>query len=334
MSQVGGSGIDPASHSPGHLVDLTTDGVPAAQRLSFWRDAVLKRMEPSATSVAGGPFQARLRRIVVEGAELVEHISDPITALRTPQRRRIDGCDDISIDVMRYCQSASIDHGGESHLRAGDVCIVDYSQPIEVKRSRHAAIGLIMPRSRVREAMGSDVGALAGSRLPARGMTAVLRHHLLTTLNEAAFMSSSERVLAVDAAAQMALAILRTGRFGTADSEQFSAGFYGAARRVIDLQCSNADLTPDRVARALGCSRATLYRIFAGRGESVAAAIWSARTERARRMLASPQGMGLLISDIALNCGFTELPTFTRMFKRRFGMTPSEARATALEEHC
>jgi AraC-like DNA-binding protein len=230
---------------------------------------------------------------------------------------------------MRYCQSASIDHGGESHLRPGDVCIVDYSQPIEVRRSRHAAIGLIMPRSRVREAMGGDVAALAGARLPARGMTAVLRHHLLTILNEAAFMSSSERELAVNAAADMALAILQAGRFGAADSEQYSDGFYGAARRVIDLQCANADLTPDRVALALGCSRASLYRVFARHGESVAATIWSARTARAWRMLVSPESMGLLISDIALHCGFTELPTFTRMFKRRFGMTPSDARAAA-----
>jgi AraC-like DNA-binding protein len=34
----------------------------------------------------------------------------------------------------------------------------------------------------------------------------------------------------------------------------------------------------------------------------------------------------LLISDIAMRCGFRELPTFTRMFERRYGMTPSEVR--------
>lgn len=329
MSQSGNSGIDPASHGPGRLVELTTDGVPAAERLAFWRDGVLRRMEPTTASEADVPFRARLRRISVEGAELVEHISDPVTARRTAERRRIDGCDDISIDVMRHCRIASIDHAGEHRLRPGDVCVVDYAQPIEVRRSRHAAIGLIMPRSRAREAMGGDVAALAGSRLAARGMTAVLRHHLLTTLNEASFMSSPERALAVDAAVDMALAILQAGRLGTADSEQFSEGFYCAAHRLIDRLCTNADLTPERVALALGCSRASLYRVFARHGESVAATIWSARLERARRLLVSPEGARLLVADIAQHCGFREIPTFTRMFRRRFGMTPSEARAAS-----
>jgi AraC-like DNA-binding protein len=326
MSQSGHSVVDPVSHGSGRLVELTTDGVPAAQRLAFWRDGVLKRMEPTAASEAKGPFRARLRRISVDGAELVEHTSVSVVALRSAERRRIDGCDDISIDVMRHCQAALIDHRGERPLRSGDVCIVDYAQPITVRRSRHAAIGLILPRGRVREAMGDDVDSLAGGSLEARGMTAVLRHHLLTTLDEAPWMSPSERVFAVSVAADMALAVLQAGRLGAADVEQFGDGFYRAARRLIDHRCPDPDLTPERVALILGCSRASLYRMFARRGESVAATIWSTRIERAWRMLTMADGGGLLISDIAMRCGFRELPTFTRMFKRRYGMTPREAR--------
>jgi len=43
-------------------------------------------------------------------------------------------------------------------------------------------------------------------------------------------------------------------------------------------------------------------------------------------MLISPEGIGLLISEIAALSGFREMPNFTRMFKRRYGMTPSDAR--------
>jgi AraC-like DNA-binding protein len=43
-------------------------------------------------------------------------------------------------------------------------------------------------------------------------------------------------------------------------------------------------------------------------------------------MLTSPAGIGLLVSDIAALSGFREMPTFARMFERRYGMTPSEAR--------
>ena len=85
------------------------------------------------------------------------------------------------------------------------------------------------------------------------------------------------------------------------------------------------------MALILGCSRASLYRMFARRGESVAATIWSTRIGRAWRMLTLAEGAGLLISDIAMDCGFRELPTFTRMFKRRYGMTPSEARQRVVQ---
>ena len=32
-----------ASQAHGRLVDLTTDGVPARERIDYWRDAVLRR---------------------------------------------------------------------------------------------------------------------------------------------------------------------------------------------------------------------------------------------------------------------------------------------------
>jgi transcriptional regulator GlxA family with amidase domain len=39
--------------------------------------------------------------------------------------------------------------------------------------------------------------------------------------------------------------------------------------------------------------------------------------------------LGLLISEIAVRCGFLEQATFNRMFKRRYGLTPREAREEA-----
>ena len=57
--------------------------------------------------------------------------------------------------------------------------------------------------------------------------------------------------------------------------------------------------------------------------------IWTARLERARRLLISPEGVGLMISDVGWRCGFQELATFSRMFRRRFGLSPSDARALA-----
>jgi len=108
--------------------------------------------------------------------------------------------------------------------------------------------------------------------------------------------------------------------------EEHSDAFYRAARALIDRDCANPELTPELMARSLGCSRASLYRVFLRHGESVAAAIWATRLERARRMLASRGCLALNVSEIAFRSGFVDQSTFNRMFKRRYGLTPREAR--------
>lgn len=319
-----------ASQPYGRLADLTTDGVTARERIDYWRDVVLRRTRPEAPE-RGEPFRARLRRIVLADVELIEHASDAVVSGRSAGRTCFDGGDDIALELIRSGTSR-LTHNGEHRLKAGDFCLVDYARPFQTVLTRHRACGVVLSRRRVREVLGADLSALAGHRLPARGLVAVLRAHMTATLDEAPYMSAEERVIATNAAAAMALAILQAGRFGAADPEQFAEGLYHAARAIIDNACADPDLSAERIALAVGCSRATLYRLFARRDESVVAVIWQARLERAHRMLRSADGIGVPIADVAMVSGFTDMPTFSRMFKRRYGRTPREVRQAWTED--
>lgn len=167
--------FNPASHLPapgyGRLVELSADGVPADERLAFWRDTVLKRTQPQIIR-NGQPFNARLKRIVLERTELVEHASDAVQALRAPGRSRFDGGDDIAVELMRDCRSALLDHGGEHRLKSGDLYVVDYAKPMQIIRSRHRSSGIVLSRRRVAEVMGEDMSALAGRRIAPRAWRA------------------------------------------------------------------------------------------------------------------------------------------------------------------
>ncbi|SEP06606.1 transcriptional regulator, AraC family [Rhodospirillales bacterium URHD0017] len=310
----------------GQLLVHTTDGVPANQRLAYWREGVMRRMVPLGVEGTADPFRGRMRRIVGDGLELIEFASEAVVAVRSPERCRIDGCDDVTIDLMRRSSNTWMDHGGMHRVTAGDLYLVDYARPSEVRRGRHCTVGLTMSRRLVRDVLGDDIAPRAGMKFAASGLARVLSHHLQASFDEAGGMTVAERAGAAKAAKDMALALLQATHQGEADPERFEHGFHRAAIGLIGVGCGDPDLTPERIAVALGCSRASLYRAFARHGESVAAAIWQARLERARRMLTSPEGIGLLVSDIAALSGFREMPTFTRMFKRRYGMTPSVAR--------
>jgi AraC-like DNA-binding protein len=310
----------------GQLLVHTTDGVPAAQRLAYWREGVMRRMVPLGVEGTANPFRGRMRRIVGDGLELIEFASEDVVAVRTPERCRIDGCDDVTIDLMHRSTNTWMDHGGTHRVKAGDLYLVDYAKPSEVRRGRHCTVGLTMSRRLARDVLGDDTAPRAGMKFAASGLARVLSHHLQATFEEAGRMAVAERAAAAKAAKDMALALLQATHEGMADPDRFVHGFHHAALGLIDHECGDPELTPERIAIALGCSRASLYRAFAKRGESVAAAIWQARLKRAHRTLTSPEGIGLLVSDIAALSGFREMPTFTRMFKRRYGMTPSDAR--------
>ena len=53
---------------------------------------------------------------------------------------------------------------------------------------------------------------------------------------------------------------------------------------------------------------------------------WNERLDQALRMLTAPENCTAYCAEIGFRSGFIDMPTFNRMFKRRFGRTPSEAR--------
>lgn len=315
------------SDGAGRLTVVTTAMLPEPRQFEFYREGVLRRLLPTVEQPRA-PFRAGMRLVVGRGAELVEHRSDSVDVDRSALRLRRDGCDDISVDLMRHCTSTTtISQKTDRVLRPGELCFIDYGQPVSMIRSRHVAHGIIVSRARAREVVGSDVSSLAGRPIPGQGLASVLRQHLITTFDEVANMSEPERAAATDAASEMMLVLLRTQLDRRIDEDGFPAGFYRAARIVIDRHCRDPNLSPDRVAAVVGCSRASLYRAFACHDETVAQTIWDARLQQALQLLTSRAGGRPAIGDIARQCGFRQPATFARMFRRHFGFSPSDAPA-------
>ncbi|MDM9625594.1 helix-turn-helix domain-containing protein [Rhizobium sp. S152] len=101
------------------------------------------------------------------------------------------------------------------------------------------------------------------------------------------------------------------------------------AIRMIDTKVADADLSPESLCRAIGVSRSRLYRIFERAG-GISNYIRRRRLLKTRRMLADATNTQS-ISQIAEGSGFTDPSSYSRMFKREFGLSPKEARAMGWE---
>jgi AraC-like DNA-binding protein len=307
---------------------VSTQGVPARERIDFWHHAHLGRMALDRPGGEARPFQGRVRRIMGLEAHVVEHESDALSAVRSAVQCRRDGVDYVSVNYMLDSTGSHIEHRGQLRLAPGSLYFVDSAEPVAFHQSHSHTVSIFLPRSKVESAVGDP--KLIPVALQARtGIGAVLQSHMRMIITQAEHLTPEQRVVVISACVEMALTALQTAREGTADAERFAGGFYEAARNVIAHHCADPHLDPDAVAAALGCSRATLYRLFARQGESVASLIWNERLARARQMVASGRYTGVALSEIAFLAGFTDQAGFNRMFKRHYGQTPGEARAQA-----
>ncbi|MBP6406917.1 MAG: helix-turn-helix domain-containing protein, partial [Ramlibacter sp.] len=312
--------------APGAVAGVSTDGINARERMDFWHHAHLGRMALSRPDGEPRPFEGRVRRIMGEHAHVVEHEAGALTAVRTAAQCRRDGVDYVSVNYMLDSTGSHMDHGGQVRLAPGTMYFVDSAQPVEFRQSSAHSVSIFLPRSKVQDAVG-DPRLIPVVLQAHTGIGAVLQSHMRMIITQAEHMTPGQRVVVISACVDMALAALQTARDGAADAGRFADGFYQAARTLIERDCPDPQLDPGAVAAALGCSRATLYRLFAREGQSVAALIWHARLQRARALIASGRWTHRPLADIAFMAGFTDQAGFNRMFKRHYGMTPGEARA-------
>lgn len=98
------------------------------------------------------------------------------------------------------------------------------------------------------------------------------------------------------------------------------------ARAHMAARFSDPSYDVSACAGHLGLSVRSLQAILAAEGTSFSAELKRLRLEHARRLLADRENSGRRVSDIALDCGFTDISHFTRQFRARFGETPTSAR--------
>ena len=159
-------------------------------------------------------------------------------------------------------------------------------------------------------------------RLPETPLGHILKATLLATTQNAMALDAQAAAAAMDASNRLALACL--AQFAKPDAApDLDTLLFDGACRYIETHLDDPTLSVERVAHALRCSRTRLYRVFAERGLSVATHARDLRLAHSRTLLRDAR---LSIGDIALYCGYGDLPAFGKAFKRRFGTSPGEWR--------
>jgi len=127
--------------------------------------------------------------------------------------------------------------------------------------------------------------------------------------------------------AALAIAAPEASPRGSADGEGLRAARAAAAHAHLAAHFADPTYDVATCARHLGISVRYLQALLEADGTRFGGELRRLRLERARDLLADPAHASMRVTDIAFDCGFSDISHFTRQFRARFGESPTSARS-------
>jgi len=208
-------------------------------------------------------------------------------------------------------------------LTAGDMILWDGLQPVDVEVVEpFVKRTLIFPRESVMAVCPRLADAKALPALKQSGATRLLGRYVNALAYELPQLDGPESAAAASAALELLRAAVEPALPSSRSARR--TALQAEVRRYVRTHLQDPALGPESIARAHAMSVRALHALFEDAPESVAGLVRRERLERCLQDLELPTGGS--ITEIAFRWGFRDAAHFSRVFKREYEMTPSEAR--------
>ncbi|TKT74475.1 helix-turn-helix domain-containing protein [Aquamicrobium sp. LC103] len=271
------------------------------------------------------PVSTRLRRrqagafAVTEG--LVYH-PDPIRGSRNASSIEQRAEDQFILIGPQTGSLVYRQFGREAMLEPGSAVLLNTRIPYEFERRTSGAFMCHqLPGQMVRQMMPEPERFCAVPIATSRGSGAVALRYLETVWHEIDALSESERDFLLSNALRLVSAAC-----GGRQSEYRPTSprkLYDRAVTLIEAHLHRPGLAASAVAAELGVTAGHLHSTFQEQGTTVGRTILQRRLEMCRQELAR----GASVTDTAYRWGFGDASSFSRAFKRFYGIPPRQVRA-------
>lgn len=231
-------------------------------------------------------------------------------------------------------------HAGlESEVTRGSAVLLSAQRPFEAYVSSsssngwHSSLQLRVPapllRSRaphVDQLCNQTFSVTSGTGLMLQGL-------LLTSLQDAGALTLVQARHHAAALAELIAACMDRivrGRSATVSGMATTDSIFDRAISFIESQLSATTLDTELVARHCRVSSRYLHKIFAQHSLTVAGMIREMRLQRCQQALRDGRMSHRSIIEIACHWGFSDPSHFGRLYRKRFGILPSQERGVAI----
>ena len=302
------------------VLRYSTDDLPPQERYRAWYLRDWPRAEPIYRTEPTEPFNTRWESVRL-GEVMFVHAE--ITGMRWERRIqeiRLSDFDPVIVNMMIEGEAHGDMDGRAFRESAGQLHFHDLARPSLHASTASRTWSVVMPRP-LAEARFAPLHDLHGLVIGGSAAALIFAyaehvHAMLPRLDLAETDRLGQVFLDL-----LGVALLESRSIPT----RLSADDVLRRRAVEEIERRlGGDVVIADLQRALGVTRNRLFAVFRPDG-GVQSYVMAQRLERARAALADVE-RAETVSNVALRLGFGDASHFSRAFRRRYGMTPSDYR--------
>lgn len=312
----------------------TSAGLGPSEAVREWRDWAASTIAPIEVTVfdphafaarwtSHGIGQLRLLHLHAPAQRVVHTGADSAAMRATPS---------IQLVYSRKGVLKTQMGGNKFDVEPGQFVLLDNTRFYQMEMSTaHECIDLMMPQNWLERHLPDPSALLARPIETKNGWGAPLGALLEVLLNGGLDNAPLPRSLIAEQIGSLLGMATGFGAEGAAEGGPSNNRHRGhLARdilRRIESDYADPELSPERVAKACGISKRYLQTLLAGSNTSFVQELNANRLDRAADLLIDPRASASSIAEIAYRTGFLDPGYFTRLFRKRFGITPRAWRA-------
>ncbi len=313
-----------------------SDDVPERERVGVLHDVFARQYMNASLGLDGAqPFRATMQVVTLPEVGLSQTRCSSAFSLRRDRDMLADGRDEIILTLKYRGTDRYAQLGREVVVGPGEALVFGayLASTAHIGSGGGDAVVITVPRATL-VGWGHDPERLLVRTLP-RQLPAL---RLLRRYAGALFEEKALDTKALAAAGRHVLDLIALVCGANRDAVELArrGGLRAARLKALEddilANLTSDELSIDALARRHGISVRYIGLLFQAKETTFTDFVRQERLKLAWQRLVSPRHQGESITAIAYGSGFNDVSYFNRVFRRQYGMSPSDARAMAVTE--